>query len=148
MLLLASSEVVENWCTSGGVYVPCIYSRGGWELPKATPEGLCCCVCVTCHWRELPKVSFLSRETRVCRDKTRLSRQNTSFGREKSMLLATKCLSRQTRVYLSFWNDKQFCRDKRFVATNIRVCRDKRRDLSRQTRVCRDKNDTWCSSRQ
>ena len=89
-----------------------------------------------------------------CRDKnTCLSRQNTSFGREKSMLLATKCLSRQTRVYLSwqkFWKDKQFCRDKRFVATNIHmfvatkdvICRDK------HVFVTPDKNDTCGSSRQ
>ena len=23
------------WCTSGGVYVPCIYTHARWELPKA-----------------------------------------------------------------------------------------------------------------
>ena len=65
------------------------------------------------HWRELPQVSFLSRQkfcrrTRVCRDKTRL-------------------LSRQ----------KYACRDKTFVVTNISP--DKHKLFSRQAYFCRDK---------
>ena len=76
------------------------------------------------HWRELAQ--------NFCRDKN-----DPVFCRDKSMLVATKRLSRQTRV----------CRDKCFVATNIILsrqayfCRDKRR-------VCRDKNDNCSSSRQ
>ena len=70
---------------------------------------------VTYHWRELPQVSCLSRQTRVCRD--------------KHVFVATKvCLSRQT-----------FCRDKHiFVAASLLlsrqtcVCRDKTRLLTRQ----------------
>ena len=75
------------------------------------------------HWRELPQVSFLSRQIRrLCRDKSMLvlSRQNYVCG--------DKYLSRQNTC---------------FVATNTH--------LSRQTRVCRDKhdkNDTCGSSRQ
>ena len=68
------------------------------------------------HWRELPPVSFLSRQK--C-----LSRQNPSF-------VATKvCLSRQ-KWYLSQQNI--------FVNKSLL--------LSRQTRVCRDNNDTCGSS--
>ena len=48
------------------------------------------------HWRELPQVSFLSRQTRICRAKY-LSRQK--FCREKHTFVAINtCLSRQTRV--------------------------------------------------
>ena len=55
------------------------------------------------HWRQLLQV-FLSRQTRVCCDKTRLA------CRDKTMLVATKLfLSRQNYV----------CRDRSFVATNI-----------------------------
>ena len=61
---------------------------------------------VSYHWRELPQVSFLSRQT-FCRDKH--VRQNMSF-------ISTKiCLSRQT----------YFCGDKSFVATNIILSRQK-----------------------
>ena len=65
------------------------------------------------HWRELPQVSFLSRQIFVATNRY-LSRQKflkaKSFFRDKSTLVATKVrLSRQ----------KYVCRDKTFVATNI-----------------------------
>ena len=80
------------------------------------------------HWRELPQVSFLSRQTRVSRVTTRLVATTVCFCRDKIMFVATK----------------YFCRDKSFVTTNI--CRDKHNFvstsilLSRQTRICRDKH--------
>ena len=62
----------------------------------------------TYHWRELPKVSFLSRQTCVCRNRT-------VFCRVKSMLVATNTYA---------------CRDKHnFVATKV---------FSRQAYFCRD----------
>ena len=61
---------------------------------------------VVYHWRELPEVSFLLRQTRFCRDRTRvLSRQKYACG--------DKYLSRETRV----------CCDKGFVATSILLLR-------------------------
>ena len=81
-----------------------------------------------CHWRELPQVSFLSRQIFY-----------HVFCSDKNMLAATKRLSRQNYV----------CRNKIFVATNTclsrqKFCRDKimfvlRKVLSRQEYVCRDK---------
>ena len=39
-------EEEEIWgCTSGGVYVPCIYSHAWWIT--VGDSGLCCCTCVT-----------------------------------------------------------------------------------------------------
>jgi len=82
------------------------------------------------HWRELPQVSFLSRQTCV--------------WREKQVFVATK-------IWLSPPNKIEYgpgvCRDKSFVATKY-FCRDKIRVLTRQPPVCRDKNDTCGSSRQ
>ena len=50
------------------------------------------------HWRELPQVSFLSRQTRVCWDKTRLlSRQNYAC-RDKTFVATKLCLSQQNIV--------------------------------------------------
>ena len=85
-----------------------------------------------CHWRQLPQVSFLSR-------------QNTSF-------VATKvCLPRQNfcRHKIIFVATKYFCHDKTFVATStcIRLSRQQtcfvatNTCLSRQknARICRDK---------
>ena len=46
------------------------------------------------------------------------------FCRDKSMLAATKLLSRQNYV----------------LSQQAYICHDKRRVLSRQTRDCRDKN--------
>ena len=102
------------------------------------------------HWRELPQVSFLSRQM-FCHDKhvtvakNVLSRQNIChnkyLSRQKKFTLRvcrdkTRLFSRQTRVFC----DKRFiCRNKnilsRFVAASIL--------LSRQTCVCRDKNYTY-----
>ena len=70
-------------------------------------------VVLTYHWRELPQVSFLSRQTRVCRDKIKLvaiklllrqkfCHDKHAFIATKDMFVATKmistCLSRQTFV--------------------------------------------------
>ena len=91
------------------------------------------------HWRELPQVSFLSRQKHVfvatkhifCRNKTHLlSQQNICHN--NIMFAATK----------------QFCCVKTFVATNI--CRNKHtflmtKVLSRRAYFCRNKNDT-CGS--
>ena len=62
------------------------------------------------HWRELPQVWFLSRQTRVCRN--------------KHTFVATKDV---------------FCHDKSFVATSILFSRQKT-CLSWQTCICRDKS--------
>ena len=67
------------------------------------------------HWRELPQVSFLSPQTRVCRDKTRLLSRQKYTCRDKTFVPTKLCLSKQNI----------------FVATKL---------LSRQTRVCRDKH--------
>jgi len=60
------------------------------------------------HWLEMPQVSFLSRQTRVCHNKTRL-------------------LSRH----------KHACRDKRFVAASM-FCRDKHVFVTTKHVFCRD----------
>ena len=81
------------------------------------------------HWRELPQVSFLSREKYACRDIPCC---------DKIMFVATK----------------YFCRGKTFVTTNI--FRDKgnfsaRKLLLRQKYACRDKTfvlTNTCLSRQ
>ena len=75
------------------------------------------------HWRELPQVSFLSRQN-LCRDKTRLlSRQNYACH----LFVAVTVLTRQ-KVSLS---RQKFCRDKiMFIAPNSS---DKRRVLLRDS---------------
>ena len=74
------------------------------------------------RWLELPQVSFLSRQI-FCRNKHVFVETKHVFCRDKSMHVATKLLSRQTRV----------CRDKHnFIATSVR--------LSRQKHVCRNKS--------
>ena len=108
------------------------------------------------HWRELPQVLFLSRQTRVCRG------EKNVFCCDKDMLVTTTLLSRQNYVATSILLSRQtrVCRDKTCI------CRDKTRLLSRQNYVCRnkylsrqktclsqqkfsrDKNDTCGSSRQ
>ena len=75
------------------------------------------------QWRELPQVSFLSRQF-FC-DKHMFVATKRVFCRDKSMLVATKVLSRQFFEII-------------FVMTKV----------LRQTRVCRDKNGTSGSSRQ
>ena len=113
------------------------------------------------HWRELPQVSFLSRQKLCldkyvfCRDKSVLA--TTKVCRDKNILVATSILwSRQTRI----------CRDKNklaatqlclpqqiFAGTKICLsrqtyfCHDKRRVFV-ETCVCHDKNDTFDSSGQ
>ena len=74
------------------------------------------------HWRELPQLSFLSRQ-KFCRDKHVLSRQKyfvatKIFRRDKGFVATSILLPRQTRD----------CRDKSklvFEATKNYFCRDK-----------------------
>ena len=100
---------------------------------------------VYCHWRELPQVSFLSRQkfchdkhifcqnsclswqTCVCCDKTHLLSwrkcvvmtkllwRQTYFCGDKHNFVATKHLSWQTHKYLSW---QKFCHNKNIVVTN------------------------------
>ena len=77
-------------------------------------------------------IIFWSRQTRFCRDKTRLlSRQKYACRRGKKIVARKSCLSRQ----------KSF-RDKNITTLSSNHCLHssfKRRVLSRQTRVCRNK---------
>ena len=45
------------------------------------------------HWRELPQVSFLSRQTRVCRDKTRLLSRQKYACRDKTVVATNTCMT-------------------------------------------------------
>ena len=78
---------------------------------------MCVCVCVGGggnHWRELPQVSSfvvtntrLSRQARVCHDKTHLLSQQKYARRDKHAFVATKdILSRQKNPVM-------------FVTTNV-----------------------------
>ena len=108
-------------------------------------------ISVLYHRRELPQVSFLSRQTFCCDKQNKcLPRQNTSF-------VTTKRLLRQifvtTNIILS---RRKFCHDKlTFVATNTclfvvtkhvfwrkrrKICRNKHEVLSRQAYFCCDKH--------
>ena len=107
-----------------------------------------------------------------CRDKHVFVAANTCLSRQNTFFVATNvCLSRHVLLQQTY-----FCRDKRFVATNICrdkgyfcrdkhvfdatkqvFCRDKPLDktfvttniiLSRHAYFCRDKNYTCGSSRQ
>ena len=125
----------------------------GWETGRSIIIG------GSCH-----KYNFfaLSRQTHVCRDKTRLLLRQKYACCDKIMFVATKLLLRQifvaTNIILSqqtFHRNKltfvatpNVCRDKHvFVGTNIILsqqayfCRDKHV-------FCRDKNYTCGSSRQ
>ena len=100
-------------------------------------------------WRELPQVSFLSRQnvchdkrfvstsihlswqTRFCRDKTRLLSRQTYACRDKTFVATNTCLSRQKYILSRI----KMC----FVMTNTW--------LSRQN-FCPEKNDTCDSCRQ
>ena len=105
---------MDNW--------PLVYFVFQHQLLKKTGQS----------WRELPQVSFLSRQKYACRDKT-FRATNTCLSQQ--ICVSTNILSRQNI----------FCRDKHnFVSTKVLsrqayFCCDKRRLLSRQTRVCRDK---------
>ena len=66
-----------------------------------------CVVVVEYYWREVPQVSFLSRQTCVCRDKK-------GFCRHKS-ICRDKSIVRQNYV----------CRDKIFLSRQTRVCHGK-----------------------
>ena len=72
------------------------------------------------HWRELPQVSFWSRQ-KFCRYKHCFVATKDVFCRDKSMLSATKRLS-----------NRCVCRDK--------TCRDKHTFAARKHVFCRDKH--------
>ena len=68
------------------------------------------------HWREMPQVSFLSRQTRVCHDKRRVLSRQKYVCRYTTFVVTKSCLSGQN-----------LCRDRyTFVAT-----KKKRRVLCR-----------------
>ena len=84
----------------------------------------------------LPQVLFLSRQkiclsrqTCVCRDKTRLLSQYLCRGAAISVIFLF--LSRRSRLFAAS-RQNYVCRDKSFVAAKIL--------LSRKTRVCREKH--------
>ena len=106
------------------------------------------------HWRELPQVSFLSRQEFCC-DKHVFVATKDVFCRDKHMRDAYFCRHKHVCVATKhvFYRDKSMLvtkllsRQKYFVATNIILspqnlsrqayfCRDERRVLSRHTRVC------------
>ena len=122
-------------CTSGGIYVHCIYCVPG-ESCRRRLRSLLLYLCDVFraliislvlilhehsgphsvsvhvyfyHWRELPQVSFLSRHT-FCRDKHVFVTTNMCLSRQSVSFVTTKvCLSRQN-----------FCRDKvMFVVTKL-----------------------------
>ena len=114
------------------------------------------------HWRELPQVSFLSRQSflllsrqRVCRNKTGLlSRQK--YGCCDKTFVETKLKNSQNIFYLSRQNKSfvaiklrkyHFCRDKSFFATNVfvatNVCWDKRNFVATNTCLSRQKLYLW-----
>ena len=80
-------------------------------MPSATRFPL---VCIDYYWRELPQVLFLSRQT-FCQ---------TRHKHDKARLLSQR---------------KNACCDK-YLSRREYFCRDKRRVLSQQTRVCRNKS--------
>ena len=62
---------------------------------------------VACHWRELPQVSFLSRQTfcrdkltRVCRDRRCLLSRQKYVCRDRHIFVATKLLYLSRQTYL------------------------------------------------
>ena len=123
-----------------------------------SPSTPCCMFALPYHWRELPQVSFLSRETSVCRDKTRLlPRQKYAcrdkkhfcrdrhnyFCRDKLIFVATnQCLSRLNRYFVAtkvcLSRQNFICHDKPFVVTKI-FCRDNHKfAATQQAYFCRD----------
>ena len=66
----------------------------------------------------------LSRQTRVCSDKTRLLSRQRYACRDKRFIIYANC------------HKHHFCHDKGFVGTQDAFCCD----MSRQNYVCRDKN--------
>ena len=89
------------------------------------------------HWRELLQVSFLSRQTRVCREKP-------SFVATK-VCLPRRNLCRDKIMFVAFATKDVFCSDKHvFVVTKVSLSR-----LSRQNYVCRvrDKRRVFSSDK-
>ena len=105
-------------------------------LTSAVPS----CLAVLSHWRKLPQISFLSQQTRDCRDNHVFVTTKHFFCRDKSMLVATKrfvatkvastsiLLSRQKTCFVStklclsrqiFVVTNVLSRQKYFVPTNI-----------------------------
>ena len=84
-----------------------------------------------CHWRELPQVSFLSRQ-KLCRCNTCFSRQTGVFLDKTRLLLRQKYACRDKRIFVA---TKLLLRQI-FVAINIILFTTV---LSRQVYCCRDK---------
>ena len=92
------------------------------------------------HWLELPQVAFLSRQIRVCRNKTCFLSRQTNTSRDKIMFVATKVQRYVTTKVKSrqayFWRDKRetrVCRDKTFVATKMILVAAPANDTVRQS---------------
>ena len=98
---------MDNW--------PLVYFVFQHQLLKKTGQS----------WRELPQVSFLSRQKYACRDKT-FRATNTCLSRR--IFVSTKVLSRQNtfcRDKLNFVSTKLSSRKHTFDATKDVFCRDK-----------------------
>ena len=90
------------------------------------------------HWRELPQVSFWSRQ-KFCRDKHVFCRDKTRlFCLDKSMLSATKPLSRQ-KCLSNTCVCVCVCVSRQVLSRQAYFSREKTCLLSRQTRFCRCK---------
>jgi len=104
------------------------------------------------HWRELPQVSFWSRQ-KFCRDKHVFCRDKARlFCLDKSMLSATKPLSRQ-KCLSNTCVCVCVCVATSFVATSILLPRENMSFVATNTflslqNFCRDRNDTCSSSHQ
>ena len=138
-------------------WVKCRVARAAVDVTGCVARP--CCKEDLYHRRDLPQVSFLSRQARVCRDKHAFVATEHVFRRDKSMLAATKPLSRRNHVYKT-----GVCRDKRFVATRMLLSRQKTcklfatnvlscKNMSRQktcfvtkTHFCRDKHKPFVAT--
>ena len=114
-------------------------TRSQWRKAKTTPTTRALKTKqkkLLYHWRDLPQVSFLSRQNGLlCLVAI-------------SVLVATKVLSRQTRFLLflrqKFYPNKnicsrQFCHDKSFVAASLLLSRQKTCFVATNTCLSRQK---------
>ena len=79
------------------------------------------------YWRELPQVSFLLRQTCVCHDRT-------IFCCDKSMLAATKLLTKLCLSCQKFCSDKNMFVVSKVLSQQAYFCHNKRCVLLRQKR--------------
>ena len=104
------------------------------------------------HWRELPQVSFLSRQ-KFCRNKHAFVETNMCLSRQNNIcrdktFVTTKTLYRDKH---GFARQKYSCGKHTFVAIKDVFCRHKHVFVATETcllrqNFCRDKNDTRGSS--